>query len=239
MPKIGKRGGVQLIAAALMVAVLSACSSSGSYVQRATELHGARGALTPGGIYTVQRGDTLFGIAWRYGIDLDDLATWNRIKNRNHIFVGQKLRTQPPSGVTRQRVVTPKVTSRGVSGWIWPTRGKVVSGFSASAPGRQGLRFAGSRGQAVVATRPGKVAYTGTGLSGFGRMIIVQHADHLLSAYGYLDSMSVAEGQEVKQGTQIGTMGIGPNNTPMLHFEIRKRGQPVNPYSYIGTTPRY
>ena len=202
-------------------------------------MHGKRGALTPGDSYVVRKGDTLFGIAWRYGLDIDELAQWNRIADKNRIFVGQGLRTHPPSGIKRRRVVVPKISRGGARGWRWPTRGKVVSAYSAKAPGRQGLRIGGRRRQAVVVANGGEVAYTGTGLSGFGRMVIVRHPDKVLSAYGYLDSVVVHEGQKLRAGQRIGTMGIGPNNTAMLHFEVRKQGQPVNPYSYIGTTARY
>lgn len=203
------------------------------------ELHGRRGALKPGGNYVVRRGDTLFGIAWRYGLDIDELARWNNIDNKDVILAGDILRTSPPYGVQRIKVVPPTVTSAGKSGWVWPTRGRVIQSYSATAPGRQGLRLSGKRGQAVHASSSGEVAYTGTGLSGFGRMVIIKHDNHVLSAYGYLDSVNVQEKQRVRRGQRIGTMGIGPKNIPTLHFETRKQGKPVNPYGYIGTKPRY
>lgn len=84
-----------------------------------------------------------------------------------------------------------------------------------------------------------RLIQTGTGLSGFGRMIIIRHPNRVLSAYGYLDSVNVSEGQKLSRGQQIGTMGIGSQNMPTLHFETRKQGKAVNPYGYIGTTPRY
>lgn len=170
---------------------------------------------------------------------MDELARWNNITNKNRILAGQILKTTPPAGVSRTQVVEPSVTSAGVSGWKWPTRGKVVQTFSANAPGRQGIRLSGSRGQVVNAAATGEVAYTGTGLSGFGRMVIVRHDGKVLSAYGFLDNVYVKEGERVRAGQSIGTMGIGPKNEPLLHFEVRKQGQPVNPYGYIGTTPRY
>ncbi len=227
-------GFVLIVAAALW---LTACSGGGS--PSAYDLHGKRGALTPGDRYTVRKGDTLFGIAWRYGLDIDELAQWNRIANKHQIFIGQVLRTQPPLGVKRRRVVVPKVSRSGMSGWRWPTRGKVVSTYSPNAPGKQGLRIRGRRGQAVVAANGGEVAYTGSGLSGFGRMVIVRHPDKVLSAYGYLDSITVHEGQKLRSGERIGTAGIGPKDTAMLYFEVRKQGQPVDPYRYIGTTARH
>lgn len=222
---------------AMMAFYLSGCGSSSQVT--ATQIHGQRGAVRPGGTYVIRRGDTLFGIAWRYGVDVDDLARWNGISNKNHILVGQKLRTTPPTGAVAQKVVAPTVTKQGQAGWIWPTKGKVVQTFSATEPGRQGLRIAGSQGQTINAARDGEVAYVGDGLSGFGRMVIIRHSNKVLTAYGFLDASNVKEGQKVSRGQKIGSMGIGPKNTALLHFETRQQGQPVDPYSYIGTTPRY
>lgn len=219
--------------------LLSACSS----YQRgptAFEVHGKRGQLTPGASYTIQRGDTLFGIAWRYGLDVDDLARWNGIANPDRILAGQTLRTTPPYGASvATPVQAPRVTTSGQAGWIWPTHGKVIQTFSENAPGQQGIRLSGGRGQAVNAASSGEVAYVGTGLSGFGRMVIIRHGGRVLSAYGYLNSVNVRERQKVQRGQIIGTMGVGPRNIPTLHFETRKQGKPVNPYSYIGTQPRF
>lgn len=203
------------------------------------ELHGQRGALKPGAPYMIQKGDTLFGIAWRYGLDIDELARWNNITNKNRILAGEALQTIPPIGVMRERIIVPEVTATGMSGWIWPTRGDLAQNFSSNAPGKQGIRISGQRGQKIVAAAPGEVAYTGTGLSGFGRMVIIQHPGRILSAYGFLDEILVREGQTIAAGQAIGTMGIAANSTPMLHFETRKQGKPVNPHIYIGTSPRY
>ncbi|SUO95427.1 peptidoglycan DD-metalloendopeptidase family protein [Suttonella ornithocola] len=219
------------------IALLTACS--GYRAPTAVELHGQRGALKPGGNYIIKRGDTLFGIAWRYGLDMDELARWNNITDKNHILAGTVLRTSPPIGIERETVIAPSVSQSGLNGWIWPTRGNVTQSFSPTQPGKQGIRINGVRGQNIRAASDGEVAYTGTGLSGFGRMVIIRHKDRILSAYGYLDKVHVSEGQKIQRGQPLGTMGIGPRNTPMLHFETRKQGKPVNPYAYIGTTPRY
>lgn len=236
MIKSKRQGLFACVVAIASTLWLASCSSG---VRTVYDLHGKRGALAPGGNYVVRTGDTLFGIAWSYGLDVDELARWNRIADKNRIFAGQSLRTRPPSGIKRRKVVVPQISSSGVSGWRWPTRGKVTSAYSPSAPGKQGLGISGRREQAVFAANGGEVAYTGTGLSGFGRMVIVRHSNKVLSAYGYLDNVKVHEGQKIRAGQEIGAMGIGPNNTAMLHFEVRKQGQPVNPYSYIGTVARY
>lgn len=226
------------LALCFMLTFLSACG-----VHRAPtafEVHGKRGQLVPGENYRVRNGDTLFGIAWRYGLDVDDLAQWNQISNPDRILAGQILVTRPPFGTPASKPIqAPKVTSFGESGWVWPTRGKVIQGFSANEPGQTGIRLSGTRGQVVNVASSGEVAYVGTGLSGFGRMVIVRHSGRVLSAYGYLDSINVREGQKVQRGQAIGTMGIGPKNMPTLHFETRKQGKAVNPYGYIGSQPRF
>ena len=222
----------------LCALILAACSS-GYRAPTATQLHGQRGALRPGGDYTVRPGDTLFGIAWRYGLDIQELANWNSISDPNHILVGQRLRTTPPRGVQPKPVYIPQVSSAGQPGWMWPTRGRVISEYAPNTPGGQSLKIGGSRGQPIYAAHDGEVAYVGSGLSGFGRMIILRHDDKVLSAYGYLADVQVSEKQRVQRGQQIATMGISPQNIPALHFETRKQGQSVNPYAYIGTSPRY
>lgn len=219
----------------LALAVLGGCSSRPT----AFDVHGARGQLRPGGNYAIRPGDTLFGIAWRYGLDMNELARWNNITDPNRILAGSILRTSPPSGVMRERVVVPQVSQAGQPGWMWPSRGNVVRRFNASQPGHQGIQISGQRGQPVFAARDGEVAYNGSGLSGVGRMVILRHDDKVLSAYGYLADTLVSEKQRVTRGQQIATMGISPQNVPALHFETRKQGQPVNPFIYIGTTPRH
>ena len=224
---------------ALFALLLAACGGGRYHGPTAYDLHGQRGAMRPGGDYIVRPGDTLFGISWRYGLDMQEFARWNGISDPNRILVGQRLHTQPPRGVMRTPVYTPQISSAGQPGWSWPTQGRVVREYDPATPGGQGLKITGSRGQAIRAARDGEVAYVGSGLSGFGRMIILRHEDKVLSAYGYLADVQVSEKQRVQRGQQIATMGISPQNIPALHFETRKQGQSVNPYAYIGTTPRY
>lgn len=214
---------------------LAGCASKPT----AEKLHGKRGALKPSGNYVVQRGDTLFAIAWRHGLDMHELASWNAIDNPDYILAGSVLRMNPPTGVMRQIAVAPQVSVGGQSGWRWPARGQVVREFNKKKPGHQGIKIAGKRGDAIFAARDGIVVYSGTGLSGYGRMIILRHDNRVLSAYGYLADAHVEEGQRVKRGQQIATMGISPQNIAALHFETRLQGQSVNPYSFIGSQPSY
>jgi lipoprotein NlpD len=115
------------------------------------------------------------------------------------------------------------------AGWIWPTAGKVAVTYAAGDPTRQGIRITGTAGQPVVAARDGEVVYSGTGLIGYGELIIVKHSPELLSAYGHNRVRLVKEGQKVKAGEKIAEMGATPANRVLLHFEIRKNGKPVDP----------
>ncbi|MGQ0502979.1 MAG: peptidoglycan DD-metalloendopeptidase family protein [Panacagrimonas sp.] len=116
--------------------------------------------------------------------------------------------------------------------WHWPTNGIVVRGYNPGA-GSKGLDFTGQVGQQVVAAAPGKVVYSGSALKGYGELIIIKHDDLRLSAYGYNRARLVNEGQMVAGGQPIAELGLGPENKPILHFEIRERGQPINPVPYL------
>ena len=223
---------------ALFALLLAACGGGRYHGPTAYDLHGQRGAMRPGGDYIVRPGDTLFGISWRYGLDMQELANWNGISDPNRILVGQRLRTTPPRGVQPKPVYIPQVSSAGQPGWMWPTRGRVISEYAPNTPGGQSLKIGGSRGQPIYAAHDGEVAYVGSGLSGVGRMIIIRH-DDVLAAYGYLDNINVKEHQRVQRGQQIASMGISPQSVPALYFETRKGNRTANPYSYIGSTPRY
>lgn len=132
--------------------------------------------------------------------------------------------TLPPPVITSE--------SGGPYRWQWPTNGVVVRGFNPAAGGK-GLDFTGELGQPVFAAAPGKVVYSGSALKGYGELVIIKHDDLRLSAYGYNRTRLVKEGDMVKGGQPIAELGLGPENKPVLHFEIRERGQPVDPVPYL------
>lgn len=117
--------------------------------------------------------------------------------------------------------------------WVWPTRGRLLRGFKPDASGRKGIDIGGHSNQPVNAAANGKVVYAGSGLVGYGRLIIVKHNENLLSAYGHNNKLMVAEGEHVKAGQEIATMGSSGTNRTGLYFEIRKNGKPVNPLQYL------
>ena len=117
--------------------------------------------------------------------------------------------------------------------WRWPADGVVVSGFAAGDPTRQGVDIAGKAGQPVRAAADGVVVYSGSGLVGYGELVIVKHNDQWLSAYGHNRARMVNEGALVKAGQQIAEMGRSGATRDMLHFEIRYNGKPVDPQTYL------
>ena len=128
----------------------------------------------------------------------------------------------PPSG------------SRRVGGvdWRWPTAGAVTRPFDPAAT-RRGIGIAGAAGQSVVAAADGQVVYSGTALIGYGELIIIKHSDTMLSAYGHNRVRLVEEGSAVRAGQPIAELGISDRNEELLHFEIRRNGQPVNPLDFL------
>ncbi|TNF90532.1 MAG: LysM peptidoglycan-binding domain-containing protein [Gammaproteobacteria bacterium] len=206
------------------------------------------------GWYTVKKSDTLYSIAWRYGLDYKQLARWNKIDVNAPIHPGQRLRLIKPQGATvaastkkksttsskkttaKSKTVT--TTSRSVSAgrdpnsWIWPTDGTPLNTFLASRLDRRGIDIAGRLGQPVRAVADGKVVYSGNGLAGYGNLIIIKHSDTYLSAYAYCQERLVQEGVSVKAGKVVAKMG-SRDNTAKLHFEIRRNGKPVDPMKYL------
>ncbi|MBS9782056.1 MAG: peptidoglycan DD-metalloendopeptidase family protein [Gammaproteobacteria bacterium] len=188
-------------------------------------------------VYTVQRGDTLQSIAWRFGLDANTIQYKNGIANPNKIFVGQKLRLKnyTNNGSTSSSGSYHEPTKR-IANWVWPMRGTIIKNFNRGHIGANGIRIAGKPNQSVNAAEGGVVAYQGNGLNGYGNVIIIKHKSGLLSAYGFLSKTYVKKGQKVKKRQKIGTVGYAANNKLTLHFEVRRNNKPVNPKYYIGNS---
>lgn len=236
-------------------------------------------------VYIVQKGDTLYGIAFLHGVDYREVAELNGIDNPSAIQIGQSLRiplvsveksVEPKAQVThalptpgglktqpkatkvpysaaalgqaeksqdevkaeistapiKTETVASKEDDEDVVEWGMPSSGKVVAGFSESA-NRKGVDIAGKQGQAVVASAAGKVVYSGSGLRGYGKLVIIKHNKTFLSAYAHNDQVLVKEGQSVSKGQKIAEMGNTDADQVKLHFEIRKFGKPVDPAQYL------
>jgi lipoprotein NlpD len=253
-------------------------------------------------IHIVQKGDTLYSIAFLNGVDYRDVAEWNNIDNPAAIKIGQQLQLRIPVSVPSNQAnlprpvmdsvvaepkaatlksypkvgklaytetalaqaerlqsdpaasapvavvtapattaVTPKPAAvprperaddEAPLDWGMPTSGKVVAGYSEN-DNRKGVDIAGKKGQPVVASASGKVVYSGSGLRGYGKLIIIKHNKTYLSAYAHNDTILVKEGQSVTKGQKIAEMGNSDTDQVKLHFEIRKMGKPVDPAKYL------
>lgn len=117
--------------------------------------------------------------------------------------------------------------------WRWPTTGKIVERYSAGNTGRNGIDIAGQPGQQIQAAEAGTVVYAGSGLLGYGKLIIIKHNDIFLSAYAHNRLLLVKEGEQVSAGQKIAEMGDSGTDSTKLHFEIRRNGRPVNPQDYL------
>ncbi len=115
--------------------------------------------------------------------------------------------------------------------WRWPAEGKVVR--TRAALGTEGIDIYGRLGQAVRASEGGKVVYSGSGLIGYGKLVIIKHDDEYLSAYAHNQTLLVKEGEQVERGQQIARMGQSGTDRVKLHFEIRRDGKPVPPLRYL------
>jgi lipoprotein NlpD len=265
-------------------------------------------------VYVVQKGDTLYSIAFNYGFGYRELAELNGIKNPGAIAIGQTIRLFPNKSTTFVPPVTgvavadaaeskpteplpkeqPKLVKYAYSAaamelidkvqqspvttasespapvlipannnasavvakdtgkskpdanadnaddekeepaleWDMPTQGKLIAQFSESA-NRKGIDIAGKLGQPVLASAAGKVVYSGSGLRGYGKLIIIKHNATYLSAYAHNDKILVKEGQSVARGQKIAAMGSTDADKVKLHFEVRRLGKPVDPAKFL------
>lgn len=274
----------QALAVAVFAALLAGCSSkSSNSVQVVDRTQGSAQAARPqatSGQYTVQRGDTLYSIAFRFGWDWKALAARNNIPAPYVIRPGQRIRfdlpqqggapvvaqpsrpavtsvpqtaarppvqaqpplqTAPPQPASRPPVAsgTPAAAGkvqpvpRSAKGWAWPANGVLIGKFSSNGSLNKGIDIAGELGQPVLAAADGSVVYAGSGLRGYGELVIIKHSDAYVSAYGHNRRLLVREGQQVKVGQHIAEMGSTGTDRVKLHFEIRRQGKPVDPLQYL------
>ncbi len=212
-------------------------------------LAGCSSTSDSGGTYTVKRGDTLYGISRTTGTSVRDLARLNNISPPYTIEVGQKLKLNGSSSTKttkknlplraprlsrlRPRYLSPPGRRWGQRCWRWPTSGKVVLPYSTADGGNKGIDIAGTRGQPVYAAGAGKVVYVGNQLRGYGNLIMIKHSEDYITAYAHNDKLMVNNGQSVKAGQQIATMGSTDADSVRLHFQIRYRATAIDPLRYL------
>ncbi len=144
-----------------------------------------------------------------------------------------KLKSNKKSVKNRSKIASKKGLVKGKIKWRWPAKGMIIKKFSKKSATQKGVDIAGRLGQTIKATAAGRIVYSGSGLRGYGRLIIVKHNERFLSAYAHNRKLLVKEGQAVKQGQKIAEMGRSGTDRVKLHFEIRSDGNPVNPLRYL------
>jgi lipoprotein NlpD len=249
----GRRGCRGLLVALVLPALLAGCAGGLAPVDSRDGYGPA-----PPGYYRVRRGDTLSEIAERKRIPMRSLAAWNDLRQPYAIYAGGLLRVEPPAGGSSAPVVArasrpssgagaarpvktkaaPAVkpgSGAAASGiaWQWPLRGPLKQGFRGGDRTRQGIRIGASPGTPVAAAADGTVVYSGSGLKGYGNLIIVKHDSRYLSAYGFNQRLLASEGDRVKRGQQLAEAGRSADGQPLLHFEIRRDGTAVDPLIFL------
>ncbi|UVK81985.1 peptidoglycan DD-metalloendopeptidase family protein [Pseudomonas sichuanensis] len=137
------------------------------------------------------------------------------------------------SSSSSQTVAQVPAAERAVGGWTWPANGVLIGKFASNGSLNKGIDIAGDLGQPVFAAADGAVVYAGSGLRGYGELIIIKHSDTYVSAYGHNRRLLVREGQQVKAGQTIAEMGSTGTDRVKLHFEIRRQGKPVDPLQFL------
>jgi len=225
--------------------------------------------------HIVVPGDTLFSIAWRYGLKYEILAKYNGIAPPYVIRPSQVIRldvagssvpatskqqaakrasgVNPPAQTGRGKpaplikndkarqenktatsgTVANKTQTWAAPQWRWPVRGPLLSSFQGSNALNKGIDLGGKLGEPVLAAAGGQVVYSGNGLRGYGKLLIVKHNETFLSAYAHNDRLLVKEGDFVKAGQRIADMGSSGTDRVKLHFEIRRDGTPVDPLKFL------
>ncbi len=230
---------LRLIIISLMCVVLLGCDNGDNFAP-VTDASGFD-PVPQAGKHVVKHGETLYEIAWRYGMDYRSLAATNNMHSPYILYSGQViyLRGRNTHAVvyhanrTRHVVVT-AVKSREpdavVSAWAWPAHGRIIGTFSSL---NKGINIAGKADAPIYAAASGKVVYSGEGLRGYGKLIILKHNSTYLSAYAHNNAILVHEGEWVTKGQKIAKMGNSGADRVMLHFEIRQAGKPIDPTGFL------
>jgi murein DD-endopeptidase MepM/ murein hydrolase activator NlpD len=197
--------------------------------------------------YVVRRGDTLSGIAERIDVSMVELAAANHLAAPYRVYAGQKLvlpdpeafKVEPAAGkpVTIAHGEPPPLSG---AGFLWPVNGKVVGGFGPINQGqrRDGIDIAAREGAPVLAAEDGIVAYAGDGIRGYGRLILLRHADGYITTYGHNAALLVDAGELVTRGQVIARVGsTGDATRSQLHFELRKGRAPIDPETVLVREP--
>jgi lipoprotein NlpD len=136
---------------------------------------------------------------------------------------------KPPA--TEKAAPPPPIAAAAGSDFIWPKRGKVLSNFA--EPRSKGIDIDGKPGEAIVAAAPGRVTYTGSGIPGLGKLVVIKHDNGFITVYAHNRDIMVKEQQSVTRGQKIAELGSSDSDRPKLHFQIRKGSAAVDPLRYL------
>lgn len=244
---------MRAIAAAIAMLLLAGCSLFPSTPAPVEQRKPSAAAPAAANSYIVQKGDTLYAIAFRHNTDFRDIARLNNIGPPYRIYVGQRLKLTDAPLPAAPLAKAPVAVAKGKKpaarpappeddspeqypaeiSWRWPVEGPLLHGFNDDVTGKKGIGIGGDEGAPVAAAAPGRVVYAGGGLSGYGNLIIIKHNESYLSAYAHNRVLVVKEGEQVRSGQKIAEMGRSPQEQVLLHFEIRRSGKPVDPLSLL------
>jgi len=186
----------------------------------------------PGGVYHyVKAGDTIWSISNQYNVDMNALVKANDLEDARDIKRGQKLLI--PGAANKQYVAKPSISREP---FAWPLEGSVISFFGTKIDRakNKGIDIRAREGSNVKAARTGKVVFCDEWLKGFGKTVILDHGDNFQTVYAYNSMILVNLGELVEQSKVIAKVGRGGRaKEPSLHFEIRRGGEPQNPFYYL------
>ena len=206
------------------------------------------------GFYRVKKMDTIYSIAWAFGLDYRALAEANHLSTPYAIRAGELLHMTNAPPIYGQKIASLQpaqksdqvlplwqhlslIRSRSMSShWQWPVKGRIINRYSGTMEaGTQGIDITGYYGEPIHAASGGIVVYSGPGVRGYGNLIIIKHNQNYLSTYAFNKQIFVKKGNKVRIGQEIAEMGRTDSGCIMLHFEIRRNGKPVNPLFYLSS----
>lgn len=203
--------------------------------------------------YIVRHEDTIYSVAFAFGLDYRELVAANHLSSPYTIRPGQRLvmthrppNSQPISQTNSRRTLRAPITNARQSAyqyensnirfngrWIWPAKGRLLQSFSRNPAGHPGISIGGYLGEPIRAAASGVVVYSGDGVRGYGNLIIVKQNDSYLSAYAFNRQNLVSVGDHVRAGNIIARMGQNDAERTLLYFEIRRNGVPINPLIFL------
>lgn len=196
-----------------------------------------------GTYHKVKAGETLDAIALKYRVDPQYLAEVNNIEPPDTLKENMQIFIPKPAGPSNEKTEEPQSPEppiqRRAGEMIWPVQGKVVSAFGVSeGVQRNGIAIEVSPGAPVLAVKEGTVGHVGA-IPGYGNVVLIEHANRLVTVYAHLNETRVHQGDKVTQGAVIGIMGNpGRKEKPCLYFEVRSKSKPRNPLFFLDKTPQ-